>query len=69
MRNMPLFYLRRLTERHRVGCRESASCLVSGAVIGASNAGGFFAVHRYTSHMSGVVASTADNTALGNAAL
>lgn len=32
---------------------------------GALNAGGFLAVHRYTSHVSGVVSSMADHFALG----
>jgi uncharacterized membrane protein YoaK (UPF0700 family) len=38
-------------------------------VAGAVNAGGFFAVGEYTSHMSGVVSSLADNLALGHTAL
>lgn len=35
-------------------------------VAGAVNAGGFLAVGRYTSHMTGVVSSLADGTALGD---
>jgi uncharacterized membrane protein YoaK (UPF0700 family) len=38
-------------------------------VAGAVNAGGFFAVGEYTSHMSGVVSALADNLALGDTAL
>ena len=34
-------------------------------VAGASNAGGFLAVGQYTSHMSGIVSSVADNLVLG----
>ncbi|MBA8903149.1 YoaK family protein [Phyllobacterium sp. P30BS-XVII] len=34
-------------------------------VAGAVNAGGFLAVNQYTSHMSGIVSSMADNLALG----
>jgi len=34
-------------------------------VAGATNAGGFLAVGQYTSHMTGVVSSMADNIALG----
>lgn len=34
-------------------------------IAGALNAGGFLAVHRYTSHVSGVVSSMADHFALG----
>lgn len=35
-------------------------------VAGAVNAGGFLAVGRYTSHMTGVVSSLADDSALGD---
>jgi uncharacterized membrane protein YoaK (UPF0700 family) len=35
------------------------------AIAGATNAGGFLAVGQYTSHMSGIVSSLADNSALG----
>ena len=38
-------------------------------VAGAVNAGGFLAVHRYTSHMTGVVSGIADGLALGEFAL
>ena len=34
-------------------------------VAGAANAGGFLAVGRYTSHMTGMLSSTADNLVLG----
>ncbi|MEX8511500.1 MAG: YoaK family protein [Leptothrix ochracea] len=34
-------------------------------VAGAINAGGFLAVQRYTSHMSGIVSSIADNLVIG----
>nr|WP_307727927.1 YoaK family protein [Massilia terrae] len=35
-------------------------------VAGATNAGGFLAVHQYTSHMTGVVSAMADNLALAS---
>ncbi len=35
-------------------------------VAGAVNAGGFMAVHQYTSHMSGIISAIADNMVLGN---
>lgn len=35
-------------------------------VAGATNAGGFLAVGQYTSHMTGIVSSVADELALGN---
>ncbi len=38
-------------------------------VAGATNAGGFLAVGEYTSHMSGMVSSVADNLVLGHWAL
>ena len=38
-------------------------------VAGATNAGGFLAVGQYTSHMTGVVSSVADNLVLGNVSL
>jgi len=38
-------------------------------VAGATNAGGFLAVGEYTSHMSGIVSSVADNLVLGQVAL
>jgi uncharacterized membrane protein YoaK (UPF0700 family) len=39
------------------------------AVAGAANAGGFLAVHQYTSHMTGVVSGMADALVLGQFAL
>ena len=39
-------------------------CTLCG-VAGATNAGGFLAVGQYTSHMSGIVSSVADNLELG----
>lgn len=39
------------------------------AVAGAINAGGFLAVGRYTSHMTGILSSAADDLALGDWAL
>lgn len=35
-------------------------------VAGAANAGGFLAIQRYTSHMTGIVSELADNLVLGN---
>ena len=42
----------------RLGC---ALCVVAGA----TNAGGFLAVGQYTSHMTGILSSVADNIVLG----
>lgn len=38
-------------------------------VAGATNAGGLLAVGQYTSHMTGIVSSMADNLVLGQAGL
>ncbi len=43
--------------------------LVLSFVAGATNAGGFLAVGRYTSHMTGIVSSVADDLVLGHAGL
>lgn len=42
---------------------------VLAAIAGAINAGGFLAVQRYTSHMTGIVSSVADDLAIGSLAL
>ena len=66
---MPVQFLRQLAGESRtrranmqLGC---ALCFVAGA----TNAGGFLAVHQYTSHMTGIVSALADNLALGSLAL
>src|SRR5579875_1984602 len=63
---MPIFYLRGLTGRERSERANRHLAWYLAFIAGAANAGGFLAVHHYTSHMSGVVASMADNTALGS---
>jgi uncharacterized membrane protein YoaK (UPF0700 family) len=62
---MPSHYLRALSgpERTDLGNRRLGRALAF--VAGAVNAGGFFAVGQYTSHMSGVVSALADHLALG----
>ncbi|ALG69760.1 membrane protein [Azospirillum thiophilum] len=63
---MPVSYLRALSESKRTR-RANIHLGVSLAfVAGAINAGGFLAVLQYTSHMSGIVSSVADNLVLGN---
>lgn len=49
---------RSATTNLRLGC-------VLAGVAGATNAGGFLAVGQYTSHMSGILSSVADNLILG----
>jgi uncharacterized membrane protein YoaK (UPF0700 family) len=63
---MPLFYLRRLTGSKRTESANRHLARYLAFIAGATNAGGFLAVRQYTSHMSGVVASMADNFALGS---
>lgn len=62
---MPIHYLRSLTapERTDIANRRLGRSLAF--VAGAANSGGFLAVGQYTSHMSGIVASVADEAALG----
>ena len=66
---MPVNYLARLT----APARSPQANLHLGAglafVAGALNAGGFLAVGQYTSHMTGMVSSAADDIALGQAGL
>lgn len=60
---MPLLYLRRLTSRKRTESANRHLARYLAFVAGAANAGGFLAVRQYTSHMSRIVASMADNLA------
>jgi len=62
---MPLHYARRLTGRRRSASANRQLGLVLAFVAGATNAGGFLAVHQYTSHMTGIVSAMADHLALG----
>jgi len=66
---MPIFYLRRLTGSKRTEDANRHLARYLAFVAGAANAGGFLAVKQYTSHMSGVVASMADNLASGSLTL
>jgi uncharacterized membrane protein YoaK (UPF0700 family) len=66
---VPLHYARALTAplRSRRANRH-LGCILA-FVAGASNAGGYLAVRRYTSHMTGMLASMAGDLALGGAGL
>jgi uncharacterized membrane protein YoaK (UPF0700 family) len=66
---MPLPYLRRLTGRHRSEAANRQLGRYLAFLGGAVNAGGYLAVHQYTSHMSGIVSAMADNLAIGSLAL
>ena len=66
---MPLYYLRRLTGNQRTETADRHLARYLAFVAGAANAGGFLAVHQYTSHMSGIVSAMADNVAIGRLSL
>lgn len=63
---MPINYLSGLTARHRTARANFHLGISLAFVAGALNAGGFLAIGQYTSHMTGVVSSVADNLVLGN---
>src|ERR1700742_4635595 len=65
---MPLHYLRRLTGKERTQAANRELALFLAFVAGAANAGGYLAVHQYTSHMSGIVSAMGDGLALGEGA-
>jgi len=65
----PIDYARRLTGRERSVDTNRHLGFTLAFVAGATNAGAFLAVKQYTSHMTGIVSSMADNLVLGNAAL
>jgi uncharacterized membrane protein YoaK (UPF0700 family) len=66
---MPSVYFRQLTARERSHRSNQHLARYLAFVAGAINAGGFLAVKQYTSHMSGIVSSVADNVVVWNAAL
>ncbi len=68
-RTMPLHFLHDLTSRERtLRSNRQLGCLLA-FVAGAINAGGFLAVRRYTSHMTGIVSALADDLVLGQIGL
>jgi len=67
--DVPIQFARRLTGRNRTHQSNRILGVVLAFVAGAINAGGFLAVQQYTSHMTGIVSSMADNLALGNMTL
>ncbi len=66
---MPIHYARRIAGRKRSDSANRHLGFTLAFVAGATNAGGFLAVRQYTSHMTGIVSSMADNLALGQYAL
>lgn len=66
---MPINYLAQLTATERTARTNLHLGITLAFVAGAVNAGGFLAIGQYTSHMTGVVSSAADNIVLGNLTL
>lgn len=62
---MPIPYLRRISSRRRSLSADRDLGMSLAFVAGAANAGGFLAVNQYTSHMTGILSSMADDLALG----
>ncbi len=66
---MPRNTLRQLAGKTRSRRANRQLGLVLAFVAGAINAGGFLAIQRYTSHMTGIVSAIADDLALGSVSL
>jgi uncharacterized membrane protein YoaK (UPF0700 family) len=66
---MPRQSLRGLVGHQRTRRANRQLGLMLAFVAGAINAGGFLAIQRYTSHMTGIVSGVADDLALGQTGL
>ena len=66
---MPLQYLSGLTASPRTGQADLHIGVLLTLVAGALNAGGFLAIGQYTSHMTGIVSTLADQAVLRNVRL
>lgn len=62
---MPIRFLRHLSSEERTEKANEHLGYALAFVAGAANAGGFLAVAQYTSHMTGILSSMADNLVLG----
>jgi uncharacterized membrane protein YoaK (UPF0700 family) len=62
-------YFRLASAHRRAEANDVGLAVALAFVAGAVNAGGFFAVGQYTSHMTGILSALADNLALGALAL
>ncbi|WP_439594568.1 YoaK family protein [Falsiroseomonas sp.] len=60
-----ILYAQRLVSDRRSEASDRHLAYALAFIAGAINAGGFFAVGHYTSHMSGIVSAVADHAALG----
>lgn len=63
---MPIQYLSGLTAKPRTGQADLHIGIILTLVAGALNAGGFLAIGQYTSHMTGMVSTFADQMVLRN---
>lgn len=66
---MAIHHLHRLAGPHRSRSANRQLGAILAFVAGATNAGGFLAVHRYTSHMTGIISAIADDLATGGLGL
>lgn len=64
-----LTHLRNLSAKDRTTASNQHLGYLLAFVAGAINAGGFLAVNRYTSHMTGIVSEMADSLVLGASAI
>lgn len=64
-----LDFFRKLSGKNRTHRANQQLGVALAFVAGAVNAGGFLAVHQYTSHMTGFMSAVADNLIVGNALL
>ncbi|MEB0139779.1 MULTISPECIES: YoaK family protein [unclassified Undibacterium] len=62
---MPINYLAKLTSPQRTARSNRHLGVTLAGVAGALNAGGYLAVGQYTSHMTGMLSSAADDLVLG----
>ena len=62
-------FLLQLTARNRTRRSNRQFGGILAFVAGAINAGGFLAVQRYTSHMTGIVSAIADDLVVGSISL
>jgi len=63
--SIPINYLAKLTSPKRTPRSNMHLGITLACIAGAVNAGGFLAVGQYTSHMSGMISSAADDLVLG----
>jgi uncharacterized membrane protein YoaK (UPF0700 family) len=66
---VPINYMRRLAGPQRTAAANRQLGFALAFVAGAVNAGGLLAIGQYTSHVTGIVSSMADNLVLGRDAL